>query len=50
MKQKDYRQTAGSFKYDDFDVVFKNSTGKELETSGIEIDFDNKKIYIKQKK
>lgn len=50
MKQKDYRQTAGSFKYDDFDVVFKTASGKECETSGIEIDFDNKKICIKQKK
>lgn len=49
MKNKDFRQTAGTFKYDDFDIVFKNKSGKELECGSLEIDFDEKRIIIKQK-
>lgn len=50
MKQKDYRQTAGSFRYDDFDVYFRTTAGKELECAGVAVDFDGKKIVINQKK
>lgn len=50
MKNKDFRQTAGSFKYDDFDIVFKTVAGKECECGGVEIDFEAKKITIAQKK
>lgn len=51
MKNEDFRRAAGSFKYDDFNVVVKSPTnGKEVETTGVEIDFDEKKVIIKLKK
>lgn len=50
MKNEDFRRAAGSFKYDDFAVVVKSSTnGREMETSGVEIDFDEKKVIVKLK-
>lgn len=49
MKNKDYRQTAGGFKYDDYEVTFKTTAGKEYECGGVEIDFDARKIVVKQK-
>lgn len=50
MKNEDFRRAAGSFKYDDFNVVVKSLTnGREMETSGVEIDFDEKKVIIKLK-
>lgn len=51
MKNEDLRRAAGSFKYDDFTVVVKSQTnGKELETTGVEIDFNEQKVIIKTKK
>ena len=51
MKNEDFRRTAGSFKYDDFAVVVKSPiNGKEMEATGVEIDFDEKKVVIKLKK
>lgn len=50
MKNRDLRRTAGSFQYDDFDVTIKTASGKEYECTGVEIDFDAKKVVIKQKK
>lgn len=51
MKNEDLRRAAGSFKYDDFTVVVKSPTnGKELDTTGVEIDFDEQKVIIKMKK
>lgn len=51
MKNEDFRRAAGSFKYDDFAVVVKSSANaKEIETTGVEIDFDEKKVIIKLKK
>ena len=50
MKNEDFRRAAGSFKYDDFTVVVKApANGREMETSGVEIDFDEKKVIIKLK-
>lgn len=50
MKNEDFRRVAGSFKYDDFNVVVKSPTnGREMETSGVEIDFDEKKVIVKLK-
>lgn len=50
MKNEDFRRAAGSFKYDDFDVVAEWTTkGREMEASGVEIDFAAKKIIIKLK-
>ena len=50
MKNEDFRRAAGSFKYDDFNVVVKSLTnGREMETSGVEIDFDEKKVIVKLK-
>lgn len=50
MKNRDLRTCAGSFKYDDFEVFFKMTQGKEVECSGVSIDFENKKIVINQLK
>lgn len=51
MKNEDFRRAAGSFKYDDFAVVVKSTAnGKEMATTGVEIDFDEKKVIIKLKK
>lgn len=51
MKNEDLRRATGSFKYDDFLVVVRSPTnGKELDTTGIEIDFDEQKVIIKLKK
>ena len=50
MKNEDFRRVAGSFKYDDFTVVAKTPpNGKEMETTGVEIDFNEKKVIIKLK-
>ena len=50
MKNEDLRRAAGSFKYDDFNVVVKSPTnGREMDTSGVEIDFDEKKVVVKIK-
>lgn len=51
MKNEDFRRATGSFKYDDFAVVVRSPiNGKEMETMGVEIDFDEKKVVIKIKK
>lgn len=50
MKNRDLRTCAGSFKYDDFDVCFRTSTNREVECSGVEIDFDKRRVVIKQLK
>ena len=51
MKNEDFRRAAGSFKYDDYVVVVKSpSNGREMETTGVEIDFDEKKVIVKLKK
>lgn len=50
MIAKDYRRTAGTFDYDDYEVVFKDSSGRERACSGVSIDFDKHKIVINQKK
>lgn len=48
MKGKEYRNSAGNFSSDDFDIVFRSKAGKEYKTGAIEIDFAKKKIIIKQ--
>lgn len=50
MIAKDYRRTAGTFDYDDYEVVFRDTNGRERACSGVSIDFDAKKIVINQKK
>lgn len=51
MKNEDFRRAAGSFKYDDFTVVVRSPVnGKEMGTTGVEIDFDEKKVVINIKK
>lgn len=51
MKNEDFRRVAGSFKYDDFAVVVRSPVnGKEMETTGVEIDFNEQKVVIKIKK
>lgn len=49
MLNKNFRQTAGSFEYDSYEVVFKSKAGKIYECSGVEIDFDAEQIVIKQR-
>jgi hypothetical protein len=48
--QKITEETAGTFDYDDYEVVFRDTNGREKACSGVSIDFDAKKIVINQKK
>ena len=48
MKNVNYRQTAGGFKYDDFDVKLVVN-GKEYDAATVTMDFDEKTVKITAK-